>query len=269
MAFKIEIVNNALSVTETISGDIAVFQPNGYTWYEEDSLVGGFVKFYGTTDQNEKNTNKYEYNKVGRSFKGFPIAECVDSGDVVFTAETFRTFASLNLGKLNASGGAYTQEEVDESVRKSINPFKLITYLDPTTPFTTVSIPVNTPFKLLIPTTVTSSNGFALGDTGGGNIAYIFTDPNLGTYPFEVRMVTAITSSVNNVELIVYGYKNGVAMNGITAELKITTGGVFVQAIMMSESSISSGDYIEVYVEVDKACTLTFHRTAINIMESN
>ena len=106
MSFKIEIVNNALSVTETISGDIAVFQPNGYTWYEEDSLVGGFVKFYGTTDQNEKNTNKYEYNKVGNSFKGFPLAECVDSGDVVFTAETFRAFASLNLGKSSPATGA-------------------------------------------------------------------------------------------------------------------------------------------------------------------
>ena len=106
MAFKIEIVNNALSVTETISGDIAVFQPNGYTWYEEDSLVGGFVKFYGTTDQNEKNTNKYEYNKTGNSFKGFPITECVDSGDVVFTAETFRAFASLNLGKSSPTTGA-------------------------------------------------------------------------------------------------------------------------------------------------------------------
>ncbi len=110
MAFKIEIANNALSVTETISGDIAVFQPNGYTWYEEDSLVGGFVKFYGTTDQNEKNTNKYEYNKVGNSFKGFPLAECVDSGDVVFTAETFRAFASLNLGKSSPATGATTLE---------------------------------------------------------------------------------------------------------------------------------------------------------------
>ena len=99
MAFKIEIVSNALSVTDTLTGDIEVFQPSSYTWYEEDSLKAGLIKFYGITDQNEKNTNKYEYNKVGNSFTGYPIADCVDSGDVVFTASTFRDFASGSLGK--------------------------------------------------------------------------------------------------------------------------------------------------------------------------
>ncbi len=114
MAFKIEIVNTALSVTNTVSGDIEVFQPSTFTWYQEDSLKGGFVKFYGITDQSEKNTNKYEYNKVGNSFNGYPITDCTDSNDVVFTAETFRTFASENLGKPN--GGSSSETTIERLV---------------------------------------------------------------------------------------------------------------------------------------------------------
>ena len=99
MAFKIEIVNNALSVTNTTSGDVEISKTSSYTWYEEDSLRGGFVTFYGTGEENQKNTNKYNYNKVGNSFVGYPLAECIDTDDVAFTISTFRTFASLYLGK--------------------------------------------------------------------------------------------------------------------------------------------------------------------------
>ena len=108
MAFKIEIVNNALSVTNTISTEIELFQPTSFTWYEEDSLKSGFVKFYGITDQINKDTNKYEYNKVGNSFAGYPIAECIDSTDTPFTDETFRTFTSDNLGKSNGGSTPVT-----------------------------------------------------------------------------------------------------------------------------------------------------------------
>ncbi len=46
-----------------------------------------------------KNTNKYNYNKVGNSFVGYPLAECVDADDITFTLSSFRIFASLYLGK--------------------------------------------------------------------------------------------------------------------------------------------------------------------------
>ena len=88
MAYKIEIINyNVLQVTDVTEGVVAVYQPKKNTWYEEDSLRAGLIKFYGDSAIGDKNTNKYEYNKVGRSFKGFPLSECIDYADNPFTLE--------------------------------------------------------------------------------------------------------------------------------------------------------------------------------------
>ena len=183
--------------------------------------------------------------------------------------EKYKRLALSNQARILKIENTVGGEEVAEAVRKSLYPYKLVTYLPPETPFITPSLAANTPTKLLIPTTVKTVNGFAVVDTGGGNLAYSLVDVEATSYPFEISLSTAITASANNVELILNGYKNGSPEPGVTSEEKIGTGGEFAQAIVLGELNIAKGDYIEVWVEVDKICTLTFLRTAINIVERN
>ena len=110
MAFKIQTINNAIEVSDTVSGEILISQPARDTWFAEEALDEGFAKFYGTTSTNEDNLKKYTYPQNYDSFRGFPIAECVNSSDVVFNASTFRLFCYENLAFSQASGsGALSQ----------------------------------------------------------------------------------------------------------------------------------------------------------------
>jgi hypothetical protein len=95
MAYKFEIQNGAVKVTDTISSEVLIFQPARDTWFIEENLDSNLVKLYGTTGTNEDNINRY--NRSDNSFNGFPLAECVNSLDVVFTQDTFRAFCAENL----------------------------------------------------------------------------------------------------------------------------------------------------------------------------
>lgn len=96
MSKKIEIVNNGLIITDTVSGLIEVSQPSKDVWYIEKDLKNSSVSFYDTNGTNDL-ANK-------SVFPTLLLSDCVDSGLVAFTESTFRDFCLLNLGK--SSGGS-------------------------------------------------------------------------------------------------------------------------------------------------------------------
>ncbi len=125
MAFKIQIISNAVEISDTVSGEILISQPARDSWFEEESLDRDLIVFYGTTSTNEDNIKKYRQNDS--SFIGFPIADCVDATDTPFTTSTFRDFCYVSLGKSSASGGgAYLRLE------RLVNGISLATEQQPT-----------------------------------------------------------------------------------------------------------------------------------------
>ena len=113
MSFKIEIVNTALSVTDTLTGEIEIFQPSFYSWYLEDHLEASLIKLTGLTTQVKADIDGY-YLRHPINYEGFPLADCIDSNDVVFTASTFRDFAASNLGK--SKGGSTPVTTLDSQI---------------------------------------------------------------------------------------------------------------------------------------------------------
>jgi hypothetical protein len=106
MAFKFEIQNGAIKVTDTTDGGVLIFQPARDTWYIEENLDRDLVKLYGTTGTNEDNIKRY--SRLDNDFQGFTLSECVNSVDVVFTKDTFRAFCAENLAFSNGGSSSTT-----------------------------------------------------------------------------------------------------------------------------------------------------------------
>lgn len=112
MAYKIQIIDNALQVSDTMSGDVLIDPPSNGVWYKVESLSNGYIKFFGTTWMNERTLNEYK----NTDFVGFPIGECVDVNDTTFTAETFRAFCYENLSFSSASGSGANGQAIARSL---------------------------------------------------------------------------------------------------------------------------------------------------------
>lgn len=161
----------------------------------------------------------------------------------------------------------YTQSQVDEAIRKTLTPYKYVSYLPEDTPYTTPTFTANVPTKLLVPTTIKTVNGFALEDMGGGNIAVRYK--GLVTTMFTVVMTTGMRSGSNNIVLNMYMYKNGVPEPGISTPRKIGTGSDVGAVTLSGEFEVSPNDYIELYAKVSNNSNIVFEQTSIVIVELN
>ena len=95
MAFKFEIIDNALVVTDTSDSSIPFDKPAGDTYYRTQELDKGIVSLYDTSGVND--ASSVIFSK--------PLSECIDSSDTPFTDISFRDFVHRNLGN-NKGGGA-------------------------------------------------------------------------------------------------------------------------------------------------------------------
>lgn len=95
MAKKIEILEKALIVTDTVSGLIELSQPPVRTWYKESDLKNGRISFYDLDSTEE----------ISGSFSPIALSDAVNSSLVAFSEATFRTFCIENLG-FNPGGTA-------------------------------------------------------------------------------------------------------------------------------------------------------------------
>lgn len=111
MAIKIELIENALVVTDTVTSDVLIDTPAKEVYFDNQSF---------------NNDSEIVFVKIGPRRLFVPIhpaialADAVDTGDASFTAGTFRTFARTNLGKSSpgAAGAALTtfEKKADESI---------------------------------------------------------------------------------------------------------------------------------------------------------
>jgi len=104
MAEKIEIINNALVVTNTGTGIISISEPSKDYWYKESDLQIGRVTFY------DANGLKGDFQITQPIIN---LSDAVDSELTPFTESTFRTFCTANLGKSSSSdAGADLDEHI-------------------------------------------------------------------------------------------------------------------------------------------------------------
>jgi hypothetical protein len=96
MAYKFEIIGQALVVTDTNTNEILLDAPKKDLYYFSEYLIKDIVHIYDTSIVNRYNTNLLQIE--------LPLA--VDVNLVSFTKQTFENFARLNLGFSTASGGS-------------------------------------------------------------------------------------------------------------------------------------------------------------------
>tara|TARA_R110000787_G_scaffold196468_1_gene307842 strand:- start:130 stop:591 length:462 start_codon:yes stop_codon:yes gene_type:complete len=86
MSVKIEIINNALVCTDTITSEILISQPSNIVWYKENELVDiDRISFY-----NAKYVSGISRNSI--EFPYIDLSNAVDSSLTSFTEVSFRSF---------------------------------------------------------------------------------------------------------------------------------------------------------------------------------
>ena len=97
MAKKIEVVGQALVITDTVSSNILFEAPKGEYYYDIKALFNqGKIKFYNLD---------HEDNATVRP-PIIALSDAVNSADAAFDIASFQTFSRENLGFKTASGGS-------------------------------------------------------------------------------------------------------------------------------------------------------------------
>lgn len=165
------------------------------------------------------------------------------------------------------SQGLVGSTELNETIRKTLTLSSWVSYLPEGSDFTTASLVANTPTKVKIPTVIKTARDFAVVDRGGLNYAVQYQGPV--ARPFKIFMSTGLKSSTNNVTFNMYMFKNDVKEPGIGIPRKIGTGSDVGALAMVGEFVANPGDFLEIYLSVDLATTITFVRSSIIFTEIN
>lgn len=88
MSKKIEIINNALVVTDTDTNVVLLDVPKKYYYYRSDFLDKEQIKIVSINNETE----------LIKAFQVIPLSEAVNSIDIAYTKSSFLTFARTNLG---------------------------------------------------------------------------------------------------------------------------------------------------------------------------
>ena len=105
MSKKIEAIDSALIITDTVSGLIEVSQPAKELWYNEEELQGLRIKFESIRFLSESTEFKL--------YPPFDLSQAVNGSLTPFSESTFRDFCTANLGKSSPDGGAGLTNVVD------------------------------------------------------------------------------------------------------------------------------------------------------------
>lgn len=164
----------------------------------------------------------------------------------------------------------YSQAQVDETNRKTLTPSRLSSYLPSNhnsgNGYTTPALTPTTPTKVLIPTVVKKIRDWELDVP---NSRWKLNDPTAVNREFTIAMTTSLSSSSGNNNTTLMMYKNGVLEEGVNIDRRIGVSNDKGAMSIVGAFSASHNDYIEVYVVSENGGTLTFYKTAINIMEVN
>lgn len=162
----------------------------------------------------------------------------------------------------------YTLLEWLDAVRKTLNPYESVTFLNPALPHTTATILAADGYtRVLIPTTIKFINGFAFQDIGEGVIALQKT--SAGTQKFDLRAYTGIRAGGSNITMNLAMFTNTTLEDGTTIPRRIGAGADTGALAMGGVFEMSQNDYISVMVKVSSDTTITFDSTSIDVRERN
>jgi len=155
----------------------------------------------------------------------------------------------------------YTESEVNEALRKVIDPYCVHSYLANGDDYTTSTIASDTQTLVEnIPLTMKMTNGWETN-------LHRFTFNSNDNTPFCLFFGTSLLTSANNVTITLSVHKNGVEEEGLTTTRKVAGGSDLGAMSGFGYVVMNSGDYLEMYAESNQSTTITFISTAISINE--
>lgn len=90
MAIKIELINNALVMHDTVTSEVIGESPKNLVYYNVDRLDNEDIIEIVNIDVQ---------NNVQKTWQAQPVgANTIDTGDAAYTVASFKTFARTNLG---------------------------------------------------------------------------------------------------------------------------------------------------------------------------
>lgn len=198
-------------------------------------------------------------------------------GDIAYFATTPGVYENMGNVEIEATGlylilrtgenwtlqnlFPFNVDEINEAIRKSLNPSGLTTYL--ANNYTTAALVANTPTKIVLPVTPKYAQDFQIA--AGGGAQFLRDSETM----FKIYASTSMETSTNNVVVKFYMYKNGVPVPGVAIQRKVATGGDVGAMALIGEFTAVKDDIMEIYVEASLATTITFIMTSFVITEKN
>jgi hypothetical protein len=228
-----------------------------YTIDTDDLLTTGVL-----LSVENQNNQVFEVNPTGVSINGSEVI--TGSNTSKYVMQNTNT-DKIQTDTLISETDSVTIFDIERAVRKILYPNDYASYLPNDSLYTTPSITLNTPTKVLIPTAIKYARNWALFDKGGSDFALRYEASDSSR--FHITMTTSMRTSASNVIFEVFMYKNGVIEPGVAVERKIGTGADVGAISVTGAFDVDTNDYIEIFVLVDVTTTITFSKTSIIIKE--
>lgn len=161
----------------------------------------------------------------------------------------------------------WTQVQADEAIRRTLAPMELsAVLLEGTTAATAILDGV--PKKIEGGDLLTAEfvNGF---DYDVGNDYFYLSETGIVDRRFSLIVSLSAASSAGNTNTIIRVVKNGTNVPGVFIERKIGVGGDKGAFPLSGVITLSTGDYIEAWIECDNDTTVTFSAWVTRFVEVN
>lgn len=136
-------------------------------------------------------------------------------------------------------------------------------YLPTATPYTTPTLAADTPTKLIVPLTIKTERDFSFDAT---NLRQYFDAPGVTGRWFLMQSSATITTSVPNQTVTIETYVNGVIVEGLGISRFMTSSDVG-SLVSIGVAQLSHLDYVEIFITLTSAGTITFERLSVTINE--
>lgn len=166
----------------------------------------------------------------------------------------------------NGKSGIIVVEEYGQQgeILLPTNPSRFNAYMPTGTPYTTPQLLANTPTKLVVPLIPKTAKDFSF-DTP--NLRQYFDAPGVTGRWFIVHSSATVTVSTPNQTVTVETYVNGVIVEGIGIDRFMASAADVGSLISIGTLSLSHLDYVEIFVTLTSAGTITFKRLSVTLNE--
>lgn len=144
------------------------------------------------------------------------------------------------------------------------NPSRFNAYMPTATPYTTPQLAANTPTKLVVPLTPKTEKDFSFDIP---NLRQYFDAPGVTDRWFIVHSSATVTVSAPNQTVTVETYVNGVIVEGVGIDRFMASAADVGSLISIGTLSLSHLDYVEIFVTLTTAGTITFKRLSVTLNE--